>query len=71
MFRPTWFCKKGGGSHPGVDGRDSPATRSAQPNPRQGYEDFLADIVGAAQKFGFKPEKSPGRDEPRLRGLRQ
>ena len=52
-------------------GRDSPAAQSAQPDPRQGYGDFLADIVAAAQKFGFEPEKSPSRDEPRLQGLRQ
>ena len=52
-------------------GRDSPMTVSADPDPRAGYEDFLADIVAVAQRFGFEPEKSPGRDEPRLRGLRQ
>jgi hypothetical protein len=40
-------------------------------DPRAGYEVFLADIVAAAQRFGFKPQESPGRDEPRLRGLRQ
>ena len=44
-------------------GRDS--------DPRAGYEAFLADIVAVAQRFGFEPEVSPGRDEPRLRGLRQ
>jgi hypothetical protein len=52
-------------------GRDSPASQSAQPDPREGYEDFLADIIAAAQQFGFEPEKSPSRDEPRLQGLRQ
>jgi hypothetical protein len=41
------------------------------PDPRDGYEDFLADILAAAQQFGFKPEKSPGRNEARLQGLRQ
>jgi hypothetical protein len=41
------------------------------PDPRDGYEDFLADIIAAAQQFGFKPKKSPGRNEPRLQGLRQ
>jgi hypothetical protein len=40
-------------------------------DPRAGYEAFLADIVSVAQRFGFKPQESPGRDEPRLRGLRQ
>ena len=52
-------------------GRDSPTTVSADPDPRAGYEAFLADIVAVAQRFGFEPEDSPGRDEPRLRGLRQ
>jgi hypothetical protein len=44
---------------------------SAIPDPRAGYEAFLEDIVAVAQRFGFEPEESPGRDEPRLRGLRQ
>ena len=52
-------------------GRDSPTPVSADPDPRAGYEAFLADIVAVAQRFGFEPENSPGRDEPRLRGLRQ
>ena len=52
-------------------GRDSPTTVSADPDPRAGHEAFLADIVAVAERFGFEPEASPGRDEPRLRGLRQ
>ena len=52
-------------------GRDRPTTVSADPDPRAGYEDFLNDIVAVAQRFGFEPEESPGRDEPRLRGPRQ
>jgi hypothetical protein len=44
---------------------------SADPDPRAGYEAFLDDIIAVAQGFGFDPEGSPGRDEPRLRGLRQ
>ena len=40
-------------------------------DPRAGYEAFLADIVNVTQRFGFEAEQSPGRDEPRLRGLRQ
>jgi hypothetical protein len=52
-------------------GRDSPATVSADPDPRAGYEAFLADIMAVAQRSGFEPEESPGRHEPRLRGLRQ
>lgn len=46
-------------------------TESAVPDPRAGYEAFLNDIVAVAQRFGFEPEDSPGRDEARLRGLRQ
>jgi hypothetical protein len=41
------------------------------PDPRHGYADFLTDIVTAADKLGFEPENSPGRNEPRLQGLRQ
>ena len=52
-------------------GRDSPTTMSTDPDPRAGYEAFLAEIVAVARRFGFDPEESPGRDEPRLRGLRQ
>src|SRR5437764_10603108 len=52
-------------------GRDTPTTVSADPDPRAGYQAFLADIVAVAQRFGFEPEASPGRDELRLRGLRQ
>src|SRR5260370_30762856 len=51
-------------------GRDSPTKVSADPDPRAGYEAFLSDIVAVAQRFGFEPEAFPGRDEPRLRGLR-
>lgn len=52
-------------------GRDSPSTQSADPEPRAGYGEFLTDIAAAARQFGFKPEDTPGRDEPRLKGLRQ
>ena len=44
---------------------------SAEPDPRAGYEAFLADIITAALRFGFRPEESPGLDEPALRGLLQ
>ena len=52
-------------------GRDSPVTVLADPDPRAGYQAFLADVVAIAQRYGFEPEESPGRSEPRLRGLRQ
>jgi hypothetical protein len=50
---------------------NSPAIGAARPRLPTGYVEFLDDIVAAAQQFGFDPEKSPGRDEPRLQGLRQ
>ena len=40
-------------------------------DPRAGCEAFLADIVAAAQRVDFELKESPGRDEPRLRGLQQ
>jgi hypothetical protein len=52
-------------------GRDGPATIAAAPDPLEGYQAFLGDILVAAQRFGFRPEDTPGLDEPRLRGLRQ
>jgi hypothetical protein len=52
-------------------GRDSPATQSARPDPQEGYAEFLAEIIAAAQRFGFRPEDSPSINEPRLQGLRQ
>jgi hypothetical protein len=36
-----------------------------------GYSRFLDGIVAAAEQFGFRKEESPGRGDPRLRGLRQ
>ncbi len=47
------------------------ADRTSSTDPQAGYEAFLADIIAAAQRFGFKAEESPGRGEARLRGLRQ
>jgi hypothetical protein len=52
-------------------GRDSPTPLSAEPHPRQGYDSFLDDIIVAACRDGFDPQDSPGRGDPRLRGLRQ
>ena len=52
-------------------GQDNPTNQPTPPDPRAEYESFLADTVAAARQFGFEPEKSPGRDEPRLQGLRQ
>jgi hypothetical protein len=52
-------------------GGDRPPAKAALPDPRDEYVEFLDDIVNAAQRCGFELEKSPGRNEPRLQGLRQ
>lgn len=44
---------------------------AADPDPRQGYDAFLDEIIEAAQRLGFRAEASPGPGDPRLRGLRQ
>ena len=41
------------------DGGDSPAVEARRPDPREGYGDFLANIIAAAQQFGFDRAKSP------------
>jgi hypothetical protein len=52
-----------------VDGGRAPSQRGPA-QPQRGYDAFLDDIVDAATRFGFRPEDAPGRNEPRLRGLR-
>jgi len=47
------------------------AYQSAGPDPTEGYQEFLDALVAAARQFGFRPEKTPSRDDPRIRGLRQ
>ena len=37
----------------------------------EAYTQFLNDVIDAARRFGFRPEESPGRGDPRIRGLRQ
>ena len=44
---------------------------SGEPDPRAGYAEFLDDIVAAARRFGFEAKDTPGRGDPRIRGLRQ
>ena len=44
---------------------------TAAVNPRAGYDTFLDEITAAARRFGFHPEETPGRGDPRIRGLRQ
>ena len=36
-----------------------------------GYEQFLQDIIETARRFGFEADHTPGRGDPRIRGLRQ
>ena len=50
---------------------DRLAAAATEPDPRQGYDSFLDDLAAAAQRHGFDPDTSPGRADPRLRGLRQ
>jgi hypothetical protein len=52
-------------------GRYSAPEQTAPPEPDDGYARFLDDVVGAARRFGYRPEESPGIGDPRLRGLRQ
>src|SRR5215471_10083270 len=47
---PTFLAPQRREERPIDAGGDSPAIQSARLNPRQGYEDFLADIVNAAQR---------------------
>lgn len=51
--------------------RDRPTAVAADPDPRQEYDGFLDDLIAAARRVGFNAGETPGRDEPRLRGLRQ
>jgi hypothetical protein len=51
-------------------GHHDAARQVSTPQPANGYAEFLDDIVAAAERFGFRAEDSPGRDEPRLKGFR-
>jgi len=44
---------------------------AAEPDPRQGYQAFVDEIIEAAQRQGFRAEASPGPRDARLRGPRQ
>ena len=44
---------------------------SGEIDQRASYEEFLDEIIAAAQRSGFEPEQAPGRNDSRLRGLRQ
>ena len=40
-------------------------------NQQVSYHEFLDEVIAAARRFGFEPERAPGRNGSRLRGLRQ
>ena len=41
------------------------------PDPQDGYDAFIDEIIDAAQRHGYRAEESPGPGDPRLRGARQ
>jgi hypothetical protein len=46
-------------------------SQTAAPRSDEGYHAFLDDIVGAAHRFGYRADESPGQGDPRIKGLRQ
>ncbi len=50
---------------------DAATPEALTANARAGYDAFLGEIIEAARRFGFRPDESPGRGDPRIRGLRQ
>ena len=42
-----------------------------RPDLRHGYDAFIAEIINAAQRFGYFAAASPGRGDPRVTGARQ
>lgn len=52
--------------------RRTPTEHGAvNPDPRHGYEAFLAEIVEAARQRGYAANASPGPGDSRIRGARQ
>ncbi|MFZ3237324.1 MAG: hypothetical protein WA184_18400 [Stellaceae bacterium] len=52
--------------------RDPVATPgAASSDPDGGYRGFLEEIIDAARRFGYRADESPGKGDPRIRGLRQ
>jgi hypothetical protein len=43
----------------------------ADPDPHHGYDAFIAEIIDAAQHFGYRAETLPAPGDPRLKGPRQ
>jgi hypothetical protein len=41
------------------------------PDPRDGYDAFIDEIIDAARRHGYRAAESPGPGDPRLHGLRQ
>lgn len=44
---------------------------SGEIDQRASYEEFLDEVIAAARRSGFEPDQAPGRNDARLRGLRQ
>lgn len=51
--------------------RPTSAGAGAVPDPRDGYDAFIDDIIAAARRLAEHPRTSPGPGDPRLRGPRQ
>lgn len=49
----------------------SDAASSIRPERHDDYADFLGEIIAAARRFGYDAAASPGRGDPRIKGLRQ
>jgi hypothetical protein len=47
------------------------ADAPADPDPHDGYDAFISEIIDAARHFGYRAETSPGPGDPRISGLRQ
>jgi hypothetical protein len=50
--------------------RDDGPAQPAGPAQRSRYQQFLDDIVAAAQRFGFRADETPSPGDVRLKGLR-
>jgi hypothetical protein len=44
---------------------------AVDPDPRNGYDAFIDEIIDAAQRHGYRASQSPGPADPRLSGARQ
>lgn len=72
-YRPLGAVRETGAAGPGGPPPPRAPGHAALgvPDPREGYEAFLDDIIAAARRRGFRGERSPGPGDARLRGPRQ